>query len=268
MHPEIALPGIGLIRSHGLFVGLAAVVAATVGVWSARREGLPLGRVVGAVAILAVVVFAGGRLHFALTKWHLFAADPSRLLRFSSGGLHAPGAILAGAVGGGLALRALGLPVLRFADAFAPAVGVGIGIARIGCFLNGCCFGVTCAYPWAVSFGPDTAAYLEQIERGVLRPGAAGSLPVHPLPLYFAAAAFAMAGFLVWLQPRKRFDGHVVLWLLFLFSVSSALLEPLRGHHSLRVYWAGEPQLLWVSGAVALVTALVLLKTAAAARTG
>ena len=247
MLPRLVIPGIGGVPSHELFVGLAVLVTVGLGLfWSVRREGLPAGPVLLAFALLVVAAFAGGRLHFAMTKWHLFEASPWRVLRLSTGGLHAPGAIAGVTLGGLFIVRAVGLPLGRFVDGIAPAVAIGILLGRLGCFLNGCCYGEVCTLPWGLSLGPESYPYRAQVEAGVLARDASASLPVHPLPLYFSAVAAGIAVFLLWLRPRKAYDGQLGLWLLFLFSLSSTVLEPLRADHESRIYWGPLPQLLWV----------------------
>ena len=260
MLPLIPIPFVGSVSSHELFVALAVLASAGSGLWwTVRGEGLPAGRTVLALLLLAVTVFAGGRLHFALTKWHLFEAAPWRILRLSSGGLHAPGAILGAAAGACVIPRLLGLPLGRFVDGFSPAVGIGIALARLGCFLNGCCYGKRCAFPWAVTLGPESYPYRAQVESGLLEQGASHSLPLHPLPLYFALVGLAITGVLLWWRPHKSYDGQLGLILVFLFSASSALLEPLRAEQAGRVYWGSEPQLFWVGLAMTLVSFLALL---------
>ncbi len=267
MHPKLELPLVGSIPSHDLFVVLAVLAAGVFGFYlKGRREGLTAGLVVLAVLCFCVIVFAGGRLHFALTKWHMFEHDPWRVFRFSSGGLHAPGAILALLLGGVPALRMLQLPVARFVDGFAPAVPIGIAFARVGCFLNGCCYGSVCALPWGVTLPRESYTWYAQIEYGMIGHDAASTLAVHPLPMYFVLVALSITAFLLWLRPRRRFEGELGLWLLFLFSLTSLLLEPLRAHHDTRVYWAGQPQLFWISLGMTLLGAVLLVVTRRRAR--
>lgn len=260
MLPRLIVPGLGELPSHELLVGLAVLAAAGLGFfWTVRREGLPPGPVLLALALLIVAAFAGGRAHFAMTKWHLFEANPWRIFRFSTGGLHAPGAIAGVTVAGLFIVKGLGLPLGRFVDGLAPAIGVGIVLGRLGCFLNGCCYGDVCSLPWGLSLGPESYPYRAQVEYGMLSRGAPESLPVHPLPLYFSLVAVGITAFLLWLRPRKSYDGELGWWLLFLFSASSALLEPLRADHESRVYWGPLPQLLWVGLAMTAVSLGALL---------
>jgi phosphatidylglycerol:prolipoprotein diacylglycerol transferase len=243
-------------------VSLAAVFAACLGFyWAVRTEHLSSRRVLAALVLIALATFAAGRVHFVLANWGRFAAEPWRIVNVSSSALHAPGALLGAAAGSALAAWLLNISISRLADALAPAVAIGIAVARVGCFLHGCCYGAYCSYPWAVSLPADSYVYLRQLEDGVLPPGATRSLPVHPLPLYFMLAGFGIAVFLLWLRPRKDYDGQLALVFLLLFSVSSALLEPLRADDPMRVYWGPLPQLLWVSAGMSVASGLLLAVT-------
>ena len=248
MLPKFDLPFFGTIASHDLLVGLAIVICVGLGLrWTIVREELPAGRVLVAMFLMMVIVLAGGRLHFAMTKWHFFEADPTKLFRLSSGGLHAPGAIAGLTVGGWFVLRALRLPIGRFVDGLAPTVGIGIALARFGCFLNGCCYGEICDLPWGITLPSNSYTYHSQIEAGLLDRGAPHAHPVHPLPLYFAGVGLIISAILLWRRPKRRYEGELGIILLFLFSLSSAILEFWRADHAFRIYWGPYPQLFWVS---------------------
>jgi len=261
MYPRIEFPGTDFaLQSHDVMVGLAAVVAAALGgYWIVRDQKLPVSRVIAALLAIAATTLIGGRLHFVVANWSSLQSPLASLLRFSSGSLHAPGAILGAVLGTVLVLRRLDLPLARFADSLAPAVGIGIAIARLGCFLHGCCYGTPCNLPWAASLSSSSYVYAVHLERGVLAADATHSLPVHPLPLYFAATGAGIAALLLWLRRHKSYDGQLALTLLFLFSASSALLEPLRIDDPGRIYWGPWPQLQWVTGAMTVASAIALL---------
>jgi hypothetical protein len=67
-----------------------------------------------------------------------------------------------------------------------------------------------------------------------------------------------MTAFLLWRRRHKRYEGELGLLLLVIFSVSSAMLEPLRADDPLRAYWGPWPQLLWASMAMAGLSTAVL----------
>jgi len=152
----------------------------------------------------------------------------------------------------------LRLPLGRFADGFLPTVGVGIAIARVGCFLHGCCFGTLCSWPWCVTFPRDTYIYQYHADLGVLPPGAERTLPIHPLQLYFCAAGLLITAAALWWHPRKRYHGEVALVGLVLFSTSTALLEFLRADAQPRLYWGALPQLTWIALAMSVASLVAL----------
>lgn len=249
MYPTLLeLPSLGItIASYHACILLAVIVCFAIGPrWLAALEGLDPRRVLHIMLVLALAAFAGARLHFVLNQWSDFADQPVAALRFWSG-LHAGGAIAFLALALPLTLRWQALPVGRFADGLVPTVGVGIAIARLGCFLHGCCFGTLSSLPWGLSFPRDTFIYQIQVDRGLLPPAAEHALPVHPLQLYFLSAALLTTVLALWLHPRRRYAGEVALVSLLFFSTSTAVLEFVRAETESRVYWGPLPQLTWMA---------------------
>jgi phosphatidylglycerol:prolipoprotein diacylglycerol transferase len=259
MYPILELPLVGAVRSHSVLILLAVAAAASLGFRQAVRAGLPPRTVLGAILLIALATFAAGRLHFALAHWDLFRSRPWRVFSPSSSGLHAPGAMAGAALSAMVVLKWLAIPLGRFADALAPAAAVGVALARVGCFLHGCCFGKVCRYPWGVRFPDEELVRIAQVAEGALPEGARESLPAHPLQLYFAGAALAIGLFLLWLNPRKRYEGQVGLVFLLLFFASSAALEPLRADVGPQLNWGPVPQLLWIGALLAAICAAVLI---------
>ena len=72
------------------------------------------------------------------------------VINLSQGGLVVYGSIFGGALALMLFTRKYRVPGLALTDLIAPAVLLGVSLGRIGCFLNGCCYGGVCELPWAV----------------------------------------------------------------------------------------------------------------------
>jgi phosphatidylglycerol:prolipoprotein diacylglycerol transferase len=117
------------------------------------------------------------------------------------------------------------LPGWKMADLASPWIALGLALTRIGCFLNGCCYGKVSHLPWAVRFPPGSAVHQAQVDAGKIA-ATASTLPVHPTQLYLAALnllTFFVLYFVV--RARKRFDGEVFAWLLILKGVFRSVVE-------------------------------------------
>jgi phosphatidylglycerol:prolipoprotein diacylglycerol transferase len=137
-----------------------------------------------------------------------------------------------GLIGGGLAafrvIRTRGMPLWKTVDTLTWIVILGLGFGRIGCFLNGCCFGHATDSWLGVVFPPHSPAWIEQGEAGLIGPRDA-ALPVLPTQLFEAAAAFAVAAFLVlWLVRRRQYEGQVFVVGLALYAAARIAIEFFR----------------------------------------
>ena len=136
-------------------------------------------------------------------------------------------------------MRKTKLPPLKTADVFAPAIALGHGIGRLGCFSAGCCWGVECHLPWAVTFRNPVAHDLV---------GVPLNTPLHPTQLYESAAEFLIFGILFWRIRRPHQTGAVISLYLLLYSTARFIVEFFRFHeqgnllgHSARHFGRGSP---------------------------
>jgi phosphatidylglycerol:prolipoprotein diacylglycerol transferase len=212
---------------------LGAIVGVAVAVRDARRAGFSLRAATLGACTIAVTILLGSKLlylaehvlypHDAALPWQ--QDDWRTLLRY---GFRIPGGILLMAPVLPLLCRSLRLPTLQFADVILPGVAVALVFIRVGCFLNGCCFGRVTDFPVAITFPPGAHVYDWQLSQELISVGAAHTLPVHPLQLYFAALGVLLyACSRRWLQTR-RFAGQVWINFYVLFFAGTFLLEQLR----------------------------------------
>jgi phosphatidylglycerol:prolipoprotein diacylglycerol transferase len=191
---------------------------------------LPPGPSLAAVMIGAVCILLGARGFFllerALFPWDDYVpAGAQGLLH----GFRIPGGIALVALASPITARVLGLPWRQFGDATIISIPIFLAIVRVGCFLNGCCFGYVSDVPWAVSFPPGSWPFWYHVTAGWLPSDAPGSLPVHPLQLYFMFSAIAIL--IAILCVRSRFHavpGGIQLLSYALFFLTSAGLELFR----------------------------------------
>ena len=108
----------------------------------------------------------GARLFYVIQKWEEFHADNPRELLMkitnaANGGLVVYGSVIGGLLAAFLFLRRHKLPALAIADLIAPSMVLGLALGRLGCLMNGCCYGGACDLPWAVSFPQFSSPYQE-----------------------------------------------------------------------------------------------------------
>jgi phosphatidylglycerol:prolipoprotein diacylglycerol transferase len=116
----------------------------------------------------------------------------------------------------------------KVADLCAPWIAFGLALTRLGCFLNGCCYGKLSNAPWAVRFPVGSPSWEAQRDAHLIADRAA-ALPVHPTQVYLALlnlATFVALTFII--KPRKKFDGQVFAWLLILKGVFRSFVEVWR----------------------------------------
>lgn len=107
-------------------------------------------------------------------------------------------------------------PGWTLSDILAPGLALGHALGRIGCLLNGCCFGRRCEMPWAWRYPSGHETH---------------GIPVHPTQLYEAALCLALAGGLAWGFGRRRFEGQIFAVYLVAYGILRGLVELYRGDY-------------------------------------
>jgi len=151
MHPEL-IPGWPL-HSYGLMLVVAFYSAYFLSRWTARKENIDPNRMLDILLIGAVLGIVGARAMYVIQY-----KDQIRgfidLIAIWNGGLVFYGGLVTATIGLAIYIRRHKLPFWKLADAAAPAIMLGLAFGRIGCFLNGCCWGAVCdeKFPLAVRF--------------------------------------------------------------------------------------------------------------------
>jgi phosphatidylglycerol:prolipoprotein diacylglycerol transferase len=230
MHPRLlTVPAFDLLgRSIGPFTlhtyGVLLAIAFLAGLWVASRQakkaGLDSTRITDMAVWVLIAGLLGAKLLLVAVDWRYFTSNPGELfMLFKSGGVFY-GGLLGGILVAWWYVRRYELPGWQVADVLAPGVVIGQAIGRLGCFAAGCCWGEPSRVPWAVTFTDVYSA------RAV---GTPLDTPLHPSQIYESLAAFIIFFFLLWLAPRKKFHGQVILAYVVLYSAARFGLEFLRG---------------------------------------
>lgn len=201
-----------LISEPSLFWFASLLTVLGFSIRCARRNGLNP-RIMALTGVFCILgAHVGGHLSEVLAAPKALIEDPLIVFRFMEGGKGIFCALLGAGFSGWLYLRWKKASFLAYAETAAPAIALGYAIARIGCFLNGCCFGTPSDLPWAVKFPENTLAFYEHWMKGWLNSNDVLSLAVHPTQLYHAAGGFILFLVLHRFKP-KWVGGRLVIGL-------------------------------------------------------
>jgi phosphatidylglycerol---prolipoprotein diacylglyceryl transferase len=159
------------IRGYGVMLLLAIVAAVALAAYRAERMGLDPDMILSLAFWLVTSGIVGARVFYIIEYWDKFqrptlAQTVTSMLNVSQGGLVVYGSLLAGAAALTAFVWRYRVPGLALADLVAPSVVLGVAIGRIGCFMNGCCYGGSSELPWAISFPWGSPPHAVQVERG------------------------------------------------------------------------------------------------------
>ncbi len=213
------------IHAYPAMLALAFIAGTLLAVRDAERQQLWLPPEIGLWAFFGALIGAKA-FHIIQydTPWHVWKA-----LLIWQGGLVFYGGLLGGMLAALLFTLSHKTPPILTADVIAPYLALGEAITRIGCFLNGCCYGAPAHAPWAVQFPTNSPAHLRQRFEGLIGPDAPLPLPVHPTQLYMIAGLAAAFIILKLVRRRQRFHGQVALLYAVLYGLIRFTVEIFRG---------------------------------------
>jgi phosphatidylglycerol:prolipoprotein diacylglycerol transferase len=225
MHPILFHIGNFPIRAYGTLIVIGFLIAlwramrlctvrmATEPRDSPRRISPDTVFDVGIIGLFVGLI--GARILFVLLDWGDYAHNPLSAFRLWEGGLSLHGGMLFGILFLIFYCRRKRVPLLPLADIAAPSWAIAYAFGRIGCLLNGCCYGAACSLPWAVRF-PD-----EQ-HPGLLTP------PSHPTQLYGTLFNLVFFFWLIAWEKRPRRDGELFFGYIAMYGFYRFLVEMFR----------------------------------------
>ena len=212
MYPVMFHLGSFPVYSYGVMLALAILVGIFYALRRAPRYQVSSDAVVEVSALCIIGGVVGARLLYVLINWEYYRGNLAHIFLVREGGL-----TFYGGIAGALLLiipyvhyKKYSLPA--FFDLFSPPIALGYAIARVGCFLNGCCYGRVCpftSFPLAVKF-----PYLSGFR--------------YPTQLYSIAYSLVILFILLRLEKNKAFAGELFLDYLWLYGIARFLIEYLR----------------------------------------
>lgn len=207
MHPILIDLSLGeninfVVSSYRFFGILAAVYLSASAYLHLQRNNFSPGLNITIIAVIIAAFFVGSRLLYAILYWPQVTEDPSIMAHLHLSNFTLYGGLAVSLLAWWLINKTIKLPFLKLTDHLAPHLGISAAIMRVGCFLNGCCYGVKTDMPIGVRFPPFSLAHQAQLsaasELSFFFPAA-----VHPTQLYEMAAALT-ASLAAWLVLSRK----------------------------------------------------------------
>ena len=188
MYNDLFTIGPFTAHGYGLMIGIGVIAAYFSGVYRGRKYGVDDEPIFTLLIWCLVFGYAASKILYVITIFDQVIRDPRVLLDAITNGWVVYGGILGGILGAWLYLKRRGKNFMQYFDLLMPSVVLAQAFGRIGCFLAGCCYGIACDAPFAVTF--HNSGY------------APNNIPLFPSQLVMSAFDFALYFFLLWLYRR------------------------------------------------------------------
>lgn len=216
MHPTLIEIGPFALHSYGFMLALSFFFGILLAARRAPARGVTSDQVFDTSLVIVFASVIGARLMYVLfhrAEVHSFI-DVIAVWR---GGLTMYGGVLAAMAAAWFYLRRRDIPFLRMADIVAPSLGLGLMLTRVGCFLNGCCYGKPTESALGVRFPESTFG-------GQLFAGEA----LHPTQLYSSAVGLVVVLTLLAIDRRRMAEGRLFAFYLILAGLGRFALDFFR----------------------------------------
>ncbi|MBM4056390.1 MAG: prolipoprotein diacylglyceryl transferase [Planctomycetes bacterium] len=231
------------IYSYGFMLMVAFLVSIAIARRRARKEGVDPNIITDLGMYLIFAGIVGARFFFVLQFYDNYKNNVLDIFKIYEGGLVYYGGLFAAVITLLVFVKKRKVSALKIFDIVAPSTALGLAFGRIGCFLNGCCFGrISYNIPWSICF-PRTVdkhgivdgspAFIHHYQDGLIQLSDLHSLPVHPAQLYAFFSNIALFFILNSFFKYRRKNGEILLLFGMIYPIIRFCMESLRGDNQL-----------------------------------
>ncbi len=240
MHPLLFQIGSLKITCFGAMAACGFLAASFLLFANMKERGLNSDNVNDLFFICIVAGILGARLFYVIQFWDEFKNNLLMIPRVDKGGIVFYGGFIAAVLAIYIYSRRKKLNFFGVIDVMAPSLALGHAFGRIGCFLNGCCFGRPCDLPWAVRF-----------PQGSMPEHCYPGASLHPVQLYESLFNFALAGLLFVFLRKTKVCGRTAALYLVCYGIGRFTLELFRGDNAKIMSLMSVSQIIGIATAIA-----------------
>ncbi len=211
MHPVLFSIGNINVFSYGAMVALGVLIATFLVYRHALKRKLDAEKIVDLIFWIVLWGLIGGRILYVLINPDIYFNAPWEIIKINKGGLVFHGSLISAIIAALVFMKKSKQPLLETLDIIFVYVPLAHAIGRVGCFLNGCCYGKPTQAFW-----------------GVIFPG--HFIKVHPTQLYSAFLLLIIFLVLYFREKKKRFSGEMVCLYLIIYGAMRFSIEFLRAN--------------------------------------
>lgn len=232
-----------VFKAYQTFNLLALAVACVYGVWALRKHQVQWTKIVSLAALMILAFLVGARLYYALLHGSAMVAEPSKLWQLSLINFGLYGGLAGSLLVLGGWCRREGVALWPLMDQGIPWLALSLGLSKLGCLMNGCCYGIVTEGPFGVYFPRAQGALGGWLGPGLIGTIFGGSLQLrHPEQLYevlvFILSAVLVIGVRAWARAHghgklrlvANIPGFAALAYLGLITLGRLALYPLRDY--------------------------------------
>lgn len=211
MFPEICRIGNFTVYSYGLMLVLAFFVCAYLAALQAKREHLDGDQVFNLFFYIFIFGIIGSRVFYILMNARFYLSHPLEIFMLQHGGMAIFGGLIFGALTAFIFIKQQKMNLFKTLDLVVPFIALGQAIGRIGCLLNGCCYGRESEF----------GLYFRVFDRILI-----------PTQLYSSLLLLLIFVILRFRQQSKHLPGEILCGYFFLYSLKRFFMEFLRNDSS------------------------------------
>lgn len=244
---EIPIPFIDKaipVHSYGFMMAIGFFVGVFVARWRAKKEGVDPNLISDLGIYVLCAGICGARLFFVIENFGEYKDNLIDIFKVYEGGLVFYGGLICSFFTLLVFMKRKNLPFLKILDILFVSSVLGLAFGRIGCFLNGCCYGdvassgLFCAVRFPKTVDHEglingSPVFLHHFERGLVGLSDGFSLPVHPSQLYSSISCVFIFFILNTFWKYKKKDGNVMLMFGVIYSAYRFCIEFIRDDNRL-----------------------------------
>lgn len=245
MHPVlIKIFGIP-VYSFGFFVALGFLVATFSAVEIGKKYKINSNDILDLTTWILIAGIVGARLLYIVVEFDYYMANPKELLMLHHGGLVYYGGLIGAVFALIYFFKSKPYSPVLMGDIIAASIPIGQMFGRIGCFLNGCCFGTPSLCSIRVTYPMNSIPFIHYKE----------FQPIHPVQLYESLGSGIIFLILVTITENKKFNGQIIALYGVLYGILRFSLEFFRG--DVEIYWYSLSMSQYISIAIFLSSILI-----------